>query len=63
MTFDHPPIYRTYILRFWEERKPGINKDNAWRYSLEDTETNVRHIFHNVEGVVAFIQKQTGSNS
>jgi len=63
MTFDHPPVYRTYILRFWEERNPDAVKENAWRYSLEDTETNIRHVFHNLDGVVAFIKKQTGPSS
>lgn len=59
MTFDHPPVYRTFILRFWEERNPDVEKESAWRFSLEDTETGVRHVFHDLDGVVAFIQKQT----
>ena len=58
MTFDTPPVYRTYILRFWEERSPSENKAAAWRYSLEDTETNVRHVFNDLNGLIVFLKRQ-----
>lgn len=63
MTFNHPPVYRTYILRFWQERNSDVDKEDAWRYSLEDAETRVRHVFHDLDGIVAFVQKQTVPNS
>ena len=58
MTFDKPPIYRTYILRFWEERSSDVEKGSAWRFSLEDTDTNARHVFLDLDGLIAFVQKQ-----
>ena len=60
MTFDHPPVYRTFILRFWEERNPDVDKEGAWRFSLEDTETNVRHVFQGLDGLMQFLNKQIG---
>lgn len=58
MTFNNPPAYQTYILRFWEERVPDANKANVWRFSLEDTETNIRHVFHTLDSLVQFLQRQ-----
>ncbi|MCP4359644.1 MAG: hypothetical protein GY796_16685 [Chloroflexi bacterium] len=63
MTFNTPPLYRTFILRFWEERTADTANNNTWRFSLEDPETNARHVFQNLEGVVAFLRKQTNVNS
>lgn len=59
MTFNNPPLYRTYILRFWEERNPDPDKTNTWRFSLEDTDTKVRHVFHGLETLMQFLQRQT----
>lgn len=58
MTFNTPPPYRTYILRFWEERNPDPHKVNTWRFSLENTESNVRHVFHSLDGLMQFLHKQ-----
>lgn len=63
MTFTHPPVYRTYILRFWEERTPDSDKKNSWRYSLEDTDSNVRHVFQSLDDVIVFLQKQVGQSA
>jgi hypothetical protein len=60
MTFNVPPPYRTFILRFWEERNPDPEKANSWRFSLEDTETSTRHVFHSLDGLMQFLQKQVG---
>lgn len=58
MTFDNPPVYRAYILRFWEERSPDPDKGGTWRFSLEDAETNTRHVFHSLDGLMQFLQRQ-----
>jgi len=63
MTFTHPPAFRTYILRFWEERNPDSDKENSWRFSLEDAETNNRHVFQHLDDVVVFLQRQVGQSS
>jgi hypothetical protein len=63
MTFDTPPVYRTYILRFWEERSPIEDKANAWRFSLEDTDTNVRHVFNDLDGLFVFLNRQVTFSS
>lgn len=60
MTFLTPPSYQTFILRFWEERDPDSESASTWRFSLEDTETNVRHVFHTLAGLMQFLQKQIG---
>ena len=57
MTFNNPPRYQTYILRFWEERNPDPDTPNAWRFSLEDAETHIRHVFQTLEGLVQFLQR------
>ena len=59
--FEEPPIYKTYILRFWEERDATqIGNPSAWRFSLVDPETETRYGFRNLEEMTQFIEKQQG---
>lgn len=58
MTFSNPPTYRTFILRLWEERSPDPQKANSWRFTLEDPETNTRHAFQSLDGLMQFLRKQ-----
>ncbi|MBX3057317.1 MAG: hypothetical protein KF770_12675 [Anaerolineae bacterium] len=61
MTFSNPPMYRTFILRLWEERNPDPQKANSWRFTLEDPETHTRHAFQSLDGLLQFLQKQMAS--
>jgi hypothetical protein len=61
--FDTPPQYRTYILRFWEERDPNLKKPTVWRFSLEDPKTKQRHGFQDIASLVQFLERQTTQNS
>ncbi|MCP4416072.1 MAG: hypothetical protein GY805_05595 [Chloroflexi bacterium] len=57
--FGEPPIYKTYILRFWEERDTAVKEQpSVWRFSLFDPETEKRYGFGSWEEVTAFIEKQ-----
>ncbi len=43
---DQPPVYRSYLLRLWEERGEAPAK-RVWRCSLEDPLTGSRQGFAN----------------
>ena len=60
--FEDPPIYKTYILRFWEERDAAQNgQPSVWRFSLVDPETETRYGFRSLEEMTQFIEKQQGN--
>jgi hypothetical protein len=56
-----PPQYRSYLLRFWEERAPlrGSPDSAVWRFSLEDPHTAERIGFKSLDELVAFLRAQT----
>lgn len=56
--FDKPPGYRSYLLRFWEERseQPAVS---LWRFSLEDPRTAQRQSFANLEALIEWLQTET----
>jgi hypothetical protein len=58
--FDKPPAYRSYLLRFWEERssQPALT---VWRFSLEDPHTTHRQSFADLNTLVAWLAAETGS--
>jgi hypothetical protein len=55
-TFDKPPKYKAYLLRFWEERSQQMALPPLWRFSLQDPHTGHRHGFPNLEALVAFLR-------
>ena len=57
--YEDPPIYKTYILRFWEERDATVEgQASIWRFSLFDPETDYRYGFRSWEELTEFIEKQ-----
>ena len=58
MTTHSPPGYRSYLLRFWEERaeQPAAT---VWRFSLEDPLTAQRLNFADLPALVAWLQVET----
>ncbi len=53
-----PPVYRSYLLRFWEER--GTETEPAvWRFSLEDPVTGRRHSFPALSELTAWLNRET----
>ena len=54
---DRPPIYRSYLLRFWEERgeRPA---PAVWRFSLEDPQTTQRQGFASLTALTHWLQSQ-----
>ncbi|MBP7688118.1 MAG: hypothetical protein KA765_09425 [Thermoflexales bacterium] len=51
--------YRSYVLRFWEERPPGHAPPvGPWRFSLEDPHTGTRLGFANFDQLIAFLNNQ-----
>jgi len=56
--FEHPPRYRAYLLRFWEERGQHADDGEVWRFSLEDLHTQERRGFASLEEVMTFLRQQ-----
>jgi uncharacterized protein (TIGR02246 family) len=56
---DHraSPRYRSYLLRFWQERSCRGDELAVWRFSLEDPHTQVRHGFASLDEVVAAMMR------
>ncbi len=52
--YERPPGYRSYVLRFWQERgdQPPLT---VWRFSLEDPSTDERHGFPNLPALVEWL--------
>jgi hypothetical protein len=51
-----PPIYRSYLLRFWEER--GDQAAPVWRFSLEDPQTARRQGFASLAALTHWLQSE-----
>jgi hypothetical protein len=52
-----PPVYRSYLLRFWEERgdEPA---PPVWRFSLEDPQTTRRQGFASLSALTDWLQAE-----
>ena len=59
---DKPPAYRSYLLRFWEERseQPVMR---VWRFSLEDPLTAQQQHFPSLEALTAWLKTATADAS
>ena len=59
-----PLHYRSYLLRFWEERPPpdrpssGAPPIRRWRFSLEDPHSGARLGFADIDHLIAFLKNQ-----
>ncbi len=51
------------MLRFWAEREGFSGSRRVWRFSLEDPHTGQRQGFSNIDGLVAFLKNEIGSNT
>lgn len=52
----HPPQYRHFVLLLWEER--GADRQHAtWRMSLQDSQTDARIGFKNLEELTMFLEQ------
>jgi len=55
--------YRSYVLRFWEERASGRPQPiGQWRFSLEDPHSGARLGFADVDQLITFLEHQMQSN-
>jgi hypothetical protein len=54
---DQPPVYRSYLLRFWEERGEQPAR-RVWRCSLEDPRTGSRHGFANLTALTDWLSAE-----
>jgi hypothetical protein len=52
---DRPPVYRSYLLRFWEERGETPAQP-VWRFSLEDPQTAHRQGFASLAALTDWLQ-------
>jgi hypothetical protein len=68
-TLRRPLHYRSYLLRFWEERPPPDGASGrpppieSWRFSLEDPHSGARLGFADFDQLIAFLINQMQSNS
>jgi hypothetical protein len=53
-----PPRYQSYMLRLWEVRSQRPGQPSTWHFSLEDPQTGQRHVFPDLEALVAFLQAE-----
>jgi hypothetical protein len=54
---DRPPVYRSYLLRFWEERS-DLPTAPVWRFSLEDPQTTHRQGFADLAALTDWLQSE-----
>ena len=54
------PRYQSYLLRCWEVRSRNPDQSAAWRYSLQDPQTEEKHGFADLEELVIFLQTKLG---
>lgn len=52
--FERPPVYRSYLLRFWQERGETLPQ-TFWRFSLEDPLTAHRQGFPSLEALTSWL--------
>jgi hypothetical protein len=52
-----PPVYRSYLLRFWEERGEAPAAP-VWRFSLEDPQTARRQGFASLSALTTWLQTE-----
>ena len=59
---DKPPVYRSYLLRLWEERseQPVMR---VWRFSLEDPLTTRQHHFASLEALTTWLKTEMSDAS
>jgi len=48
--------YLAYMLRLWSTEQEGRH---VWRASLENAHGPERHVFNDLEALIAFLQQQT----
>ena len=53
----NPPGYRSYLLRFWEERGEQTEV-TLWRFSLEDPLTTQRLGFADLDSLTAWLRTE-----
>jgi hypothetical protein len=63
-----PLRYRSYLLRFWEERAAGGPSGGPppigrWRFSLEDPHSGARLGFADFDQLIAFLTNQMQANA
>jgi len=63
LVHDRPPRYQSYLLRYWEMRSQHAGRPATWRFSLEDPQTGRKHVFPDLEGLVAFLETQLDGGS
>ena len=59
---DQPPVYRSYLLRLWEERgeQPALR---VWRCSLEDPETGSRQGFASLSALIDWLTAELANSA
>ena len=57
-TTTRPPRYRSYLLRFWEERSRSLDIPPAWRFSLEDPRTGHKRGFGSLAALMEAVLRE-----
>jgi hypothetical protein len=54
----NPKTYRTFLVVSWQERNQDPDLPPVWRFSLEDTRTDQRRGFANLEALVDALKRE-----
>ena len=60
LILDHPPRYRTYLVRGQPVHNAPADEEVRWWFSLEDPQSGQRHNFTSFALLVAFLTAQFG---
>ena len=50
----------SFIVRIWQESEEDTDEPMAWRGSIEQVGSDQRLYFYDLEGILRFIETQTG---
>jgi hypothetical protein len=55
---DQPPLYRSYLLTLWEERRRDSDLPVVWRFGLQEAHIGQRRAFATVGALVAALEQE-----
>jgi hypothetical protein len=56
--FEHPPRYRSFLLRCWQERSQHPECPPLWRFSLHDPHTAAHAGFATLDDLITALRQE-----
>ncbi|GIV96692.1 MAG: hypothetical protein KatS3mg057_1349 [Herpetosiphonaceae bacterium] len=60
ISFERPPCYRSYLLRFREVQSESAEFQTTWYFYLEDPDTGDHFTFSGLDALISFLNSQLG---